>query len=129
MLKKIRKNKKGFTLLEVTLVITILGILVAIATPNLNSVRRKAAIAAHNANVRTLTTAATMYISDKGIPENDLEWNKNATELWKDYLKEWPDIPKVLSADDLKNAEKINSYTVTIGKDGSIKVQPGEITD
>jgi len=25
-------------------------------------------------------------------------WNgiKNATELWKDYLKEWPDIPKVL---------------------------------
>jgi type IV pilus assembly protein PilA len=129
MLKKIRKNKKGFTLLEVTLVIAILGILVAIATPNLNSVRRKAAIAAHNANVRTLTAAATMYISDKGIPENDLEWNKNATELWKDYLKEWPDIPKVLSADDLKNAEKINSYTVTIGKDGSIKVQPREITD
>jgi len=55
--------------------------------PNLNSVRRKAAIAAHNANVRTLTTAATMYISDKGIPENDLEWNKKCYRTLEGLLK------------------------------------------
>jgi type IV pilus assembly protein PilA len=128
MLKKIRKSKGGFTLLEVTVVIAILGILMAVATPRFNSVREKAAIAAHNTNVKILTTAATMYLSDNGVPDEDLVWNKEQnSNQWADYIQEWPEVPKKLP--DLGDIEKVSNYTVTIKTDGTIEVQPGEIPD
>jgi len=129
MLKKIIKNKGGFTLVELTVVLAIIGIIMAIATPKLNTVRRMAAITAHHANVKTLTTAATMYISDNGVPATDLEWNEKNTDSWKDYLQEWPEIPKGLSSKDFKDGEDITDYKVTIKPDGTVIVQPDEITN
>jgi len=42
MLRKLRSNKKGFTLIELMIVIAIIGILAAIAIPNFIAYRNKA---------------------------------------------------------------------------------------
>ncbi len=48
-----RKNKKGFTLMEMLIVIGIIAILVAIAIPTFNGANRRARYAADQANVRS----------------------------------------------------------------------------
>lgn len=61
MLKKLYalKNKKGFTLVELMVVVAILGILVAVAVPVYNNATEKAAKQTDEANARTLTSAVS----------------------------------------------------------------------
>lgn len=42
MIKKIKKNKKGFTLIELIVVIAIIAILAAVAVPNYIAVQNRA---------------------------------------------------------------------------------------
>lgn len=58
-MKKILK-KKGFTLIELIVVITILGILVAIAVPSILGYIDEANTAVENANWRTFVSEATL---------------------------------------------------------------------
>ena len=52
LMQKVRKNKKGFTLAELLIVIAIIAVLVAIAIPTFNNALTKAHKAVDNANVR-----------------------------------------------------------------------------
>ena len=52
-LRKKLKNKKGFTLMEMLIVVAIIVILLAIAIPAFNGSLRKARLAADEANVRS----------------------------------------------------------------------------
>ncbi len=54
-------RKKGFTLVEIMIVVAIIALLAAIAIPNLLSAKRTANTAAAKANVRALSTAAEIY--------------------------------------------------------------------
>jgi type IV pilus assembly protein PilA len=54
-------NRKGFTLVEIMIVVAIIALLAAIAIPNLLSAKRTANTAAAKANVRALSTAAEIY--------------------------------------------------------------------
>jgi len=63
--KKIN-NKKGFTLVELVVVIAILGILSAIAVPKFTASRLNAERAAVEANLRTIESALTMYEAQNG---------------------------------------------------------------
>lgn len=60
MLKRFMKNKKGFTLVELMVVVIILGILVAIAVPVYNNVTTDAQTSADQATARTILSAVTM---------------------------------------------------------------------
>ena len=54
-------NRKGFTLVEIMIVVAIIALLAAIAIPNLLSARMTANTAAAKANIRSLSTACETY--------------------------------------------------------------------
>lgn len=58
------KNQKGFTIMELMIVIVIIGILIAIAVPAYNSFRTRAQTRACQSNMRTMVAAAAMYFAD-----------------------------------------------------------------
>lgn len=137
-----KRNKKGFTLVELVVVIAILGILAAIAVPKFSESRTNAAIKAHNANVRTLESSATLFISEGNM---DAEWTGADNEEWSTYLQDWPKLPiglKEQSAEtvtrgandgdddtiEVKKLEGNEQYQVDI-VNGEIRVYPGRIAD
>lgn len=54
-------NRRGFTLVEIMIVVAIIALLAAIAIPNLLAAKRTANDGASLANIRTLSTAAETY--------------------------------------------------------------------
>jgi type IV pilus assembly protein PilA len=66
MLMKLTKKKgqKGFTLIELMIVIAIIGILAAIAIPQFTAYRQRAYNSASNADIKNAYTAAQAAFSD-----------------------------------------------------------------
>jgi type IV pilus assembly protein PilA len=66
MLTKITQklNQKGFTLIELMIVIAIIGILAAIAIPQFASYRRKAYNSAALSDLKTVKTTLEAYYAD-----------------------------------------------------------------
>ncbi len=63
MLQKLRGNSKGFTLIELMIVIAIIGILAAIAIPNFIAYRDKAFCSAAESDAHAAASAIADYYS------------------------------------------------------------------
>ena len=89
-------NKKGFTLIEIMLVVIIIGVLAALVMPRLVGRSEEARIAAAKADIVSISTALDVFELDNGrFPTtaeslSALRSNPNASNLpnWKGpYLK------------------------------------------
>ena len=95
MLKKLRKmlkKQEGFTLVELMIVVVILGILAGIGVQQYVNVQERAKGAAHNANLRIISSAANMYVMLEGSSPGSIEALNNDIGVLetRGYLQEVP---------------------------------------
>lgn len=82
-MKKMMKNRKGFTLMEMLIVVAIIAILVIIAIPTFNSALAKARAATDVANIRSGYAAAQVAAMTDGY-DSTANSTKNTYYLLKD---------------------------------------------
>jgi prepilin-type N-terminal cleavage/methylation domain-containing protein len=88
-MNRIRKSK-GFTLVEIMIVVLIIGILLAIAVPNFIKARETS---------RAKTCIANLRQIESGKEQWAMEMKKGATDtpvqgdLEPNYVKKWPECP------------------------------------
>jgi len=93
-----KRDQRGFTLMELMIVIVIIGVLAAIGVPAYNNYVKKAKAATCQANRRTLDTAVGLYYAEHGdYPTAD---GTEGTSTLQSVLKEYLD-----NADELKCPE------------------------
>ena len=87
--RMLKRDSKGFTLVELMVVLLIIGILVAIAIPIYNSTQENARLKACQSNLRTIDGAISQYQADGG----DVSTLTDVGQLVPTYIKEVPKCP------------------------------------
>lgn len=83
MLKNLRKNQGGFTLVEIMIVVAIIALLAAIAVPNFLRARKRSQATTMLEELRILDAAIDQYAIDNNKPSGSVFY---ASDL-KPYLK------------------------------------------
>ncbi len=85
MLQKLRPNNKGFTLIELMIVIAIIGILAAIAIPNFIAYRNKAFCSAAESDAKSVAAAIADYFAIPAhtmIANADISYTASGTNTY-----------------------------------------------
>ena len=87
MKTQLKKIPKGFTLVEILIVVVIIGLLLGIGLPNLMAARKKSIVNTAKASMKQLGGAVAQARMDSTFTIN----NSNVLDsIVPDYLKVWP---------------------------------------
>ncbi len=90
---KLLRGNGGFSLIELLVVITIMGILAAVAIPRFVNVLELAKVRADESNVHTLKSAAQVYYFETGGWPAAGDLDDTYEGNFKDYLDGFPQDP------------------------------------
>ncbi|HEE9845426.1 prepilin-type N-terminal cleavage/methylation domain-containing protein [Clostridium perfringens] len=124
-LKRNNKKKKGFTLIELIIVIAIIAILAAIAIPNFLSIQRKAKVKADIASAKTIYDAASALVAEGKITSNtSYIIDSEADNDVEKYLQTVP-VPQSKNNDVFAIIVDPNGKDAVIGEKGKVE-QPSQ---
>ena|SRR3990170_746932 len=91
MLSKLRKNRKGFTLIELMIVVAIIGILAAIAIPNFLKFQAKSKMSEAKTNLGAIYTGQLSYFGEQNAygDFNAINWSPSGTPRYHFALGTW----------------------------------------
>ena len=126
-LTKQLRNNKGFTLIELMVVIAILGVLAAIAIPKVSDSITLAKTAKLQADLHTIATAVAMYEADNGkLPSGDLE-TALVPSSGRKYLQTMPAPPDSAVPVTYKDGYDASTGVVTIKFQGKNYKSDGSV--
>lgn len=125
-MRKLMHSKKGFTLVELMIVVVIMAILVAVAVPIYSAVTKNAEKRSCQANMRIITENMSSYQMSGGKDGDVITWatlaetfngaslsdttDESFTKLFNDGIPYCP-------------TDNTSPYVVTVNADGGIKVR------
>lgn len=113
---KLKKRQRGFTLIELVIVIAIIAILISIAAMKYSTANLAAEAAAHNSNVKVLKSAGILYLIDHPDEKGTIIVDKLGPYI------EGGKIPK-----PAKHYKEATTFSIEATADGDVEVKPGII--
>lgn len=127
MIKNLMKKKKGFTLIELIIVIAIIAILAAIAVPQFGKIRQKANVNTDIANAKTIHGAVSTLIADESIilPSSQEEYLLSAVgeaDATPTPAYTAKDINSEIDGNLKPKAQQQSMFIVQLGSNGDVKI-------
>ena len=124
--RRTREGEHGFTLVELLIVVAIVGLIAAIAIPNLLNAVDKSKQKRSMADMRTIGSAVEAYATDNAMyPLGVTDWPAMKSHLNPHFMKEPPDTDGWMNGWEVGSVSGTD-YTVTsTGKDGAASTRSG----